>query len=63
MNETMILFRLNISIPSPGGNKEAPKTKDAKQKERVEARRNGTRNIFFFIFAKENTFAYAGKNH
>ncbi|XP_059443369.1 uncharacterized protein LOC132175436 [Corylus avellana] len=42
--------RCDESIPSSSGNTAAPKTKVAKQKKRVEARRNGTRrNIFFFI--------------
>jgi hypothetical protein len=47
-----------IYIPSAFGNRVAPK---AKQKQRVEARRNGTRNVFILPI-KENTFTYPPKN-
>jgi hypothetical protein len=49
-----------ISLPSSGGNGLvlAPKaTIVAKQKERVEARRNGTRNIIFFFILPKKTHA------
>jgi hypothetical protein len=44
-----------ICIPSSFGNTAAPKGEVVKKKERVEARRNGTRrNIFFFILPTQN---------